>query len=113
MTGFWNRWEIYSPRQIEFARLNLTYTILGKRKLKILVEQGHVKGWDDPRLPTLAGMRRRGYTPESIRDFCNRIGVSKADNLIEIGQLEYSIRDDSESSRASCDGCAESGQSYY
>ena len=86
--------EIYSPRQIEFARLNLTYTILGKRKLKILVEQGHVKGWDDPRLPTLAGMRRRGYTPESIRDFCNRIGVSKADNLIEIGQLEYSIRDD-------------------
>ncbi len=86
--------EIYSPRQIEFARLNLTYTILGKRKLKILVEQGHVKGWDDPRLPTLAGMRRRGYTPESIRDFCNRIGVSKANNLIEIGQLEYSIRDD-------------------
>ena len=86
--------EIYSPQQIEFARLNLTYTILGKRNLKILVEQGHVKGWDDPRLPTLAGMRRRGYTPESIRDFCNRIGVSKADNLIEIGQLEYSIRDD-------------------
>jgi len=86
--------EIYAPRQIEFARLNLSYTILGKRKLKVLVENGHVNGWDDPRLPTLAGMRRRGYTPESIRDFCNRIGVSKADNLIEIGQLEYSIRDD-------------------
>ncbi len=85
---------IYPPRQIEFARLNLTYTVLGKRKLKVLVENGHVNGWDDPRLPTLAGMRRRGYTPESIRDFCNRIGVSKADNLIEIGQLEYSIRDD-------------------
>ena len=86
--------EIYPPRQIEFARLNLTYTVLGKRKLKVLVENEHVNGWDDPRLPTLAGMRRRGYTPESIRDFCNRIGVSKADNLIEIGQLEYSIRDD-------------------
>ncbi len=86
--------EIYQPRQIEFARLNLTYTVLGKRKLKILVEEGHVIGWDDPRLPTLAGMRRRGYTPEAIRDFCNRIGVSKADNLIELGQLEYSIRND-------------------
>ena len=86
--------EIYQPRQIEFARLNLTYTVLGKRKLKVLVEEGHVSGWDDPRLPTLSGMRRRGYTPESIRDFCNRIGVSKADNLIEIGQLEYSIRND-------------------
>ncbi len=86
--------EIYQPRQIEFARLNLTYTVLGKRKLKVLVEEGHVNGWDDPRLPTLAGMRRRGYTSESIRNFCNRIGVSKADNLIEIGQLEYSIRDD-------------------
>ena len=86
--------EIYQPRQIEFARLNLTYTVLGKRKLKVLVEEGHVNGWDDPRLPTLAGMRRRGYTPESIRDFCNRIGVSKADNLIEFGQLDYSIRND-------------------
>ena len=86
--------EIYQPRQIEFARLNLTYTVLGKRKLKVLVEERHVNGWDDPRLPTLAGMRRRGYTSESIRDFCNRIGVSKADNLIEIGQLEYSTRDD-------------------
>ena len=84
--------EIYQPRQIEFARLNLTYSVLGKRKLKVLVEEGHVDGWDDPRLPTLAGLRRRGYTPVAIRDFCNRIGVSKADNLIEIGQLEYSIR---------------------
>lgn len=86
--------EIYQPRQIEFARLNLTYTVLGKRKLKLLVDGGHVNGWDDPRLPTLSGMRRRGYTPEAIRDFCNRIGVTKADNLIEIGQLEYSIRND-------------------
>lgn len=86
--------EIYQPRQIEFARLNLTYSVLGKRNLKVLVEEGHVNGWDDPRLPTLAGMRRRGYTPDSIRDFCSRIGVSKADNLIEYGQLEYSIRND-------------------
>lgn len=86
--------EIYQPRQIEFARLNLTYTVLGKRNLKILVDEGHVIGWDDPRLPTLAGMRRRGYTPEAIRDFCSRIGVTKADNLIEISQLEYSIRSD-------------------
>ncbi len=86
--------EIYQPRQIEFARLNLTYTILGKRKLRVLVEEGHVNDWDDPRLPTLAGLRRRGYTPDAIRDFCNRIGVSKADNVIEIGQLEYSIRSD-------------------
>ncbi len=86
--------EIYQPRQIEFARMNLTYTVLGKRKLRVLVEEGHVDGWDDPRLPTLAGLRRRGYTPDAIRDFCNRIGVSKADNIIEIGQLEYSIRSD-------------------
>ncbi len=86
--------EIYQPRQIEFARLNLTYTVLGKRKLRRLVQGGHVNGWDDPRLPTLAGMRRRGYTPQAIRDFCNRIGVSKSDNLIELSQLEYSIRND-------------------
>ncbi len=86
--------EIYRPRQIEFARMNLTYSVLGKRKLRVLVEEGHVDGWDDPRLPTLAGLRRRGYTPDAIRDFCNRIGVSKADNIIEIGQLEYSIRSD-------------------
>ena len=86
--------EIYQPRQIEFARLNLTYTVLGKRKLRVLVQEGYVNGWNDPRLPTLAGMRRRGYTPESIQDFCDRIGVSKADNLIEISQLEYSIRND-------------------
>ncbi len=85
---------IYRPRQIEFAKLNLTYTVLGKRKMRRLVNGGHVNGWDDPRLPTLAGMRRRGYTPEAIRDFCNRIGVSKAENLIEMSQLEYSIRNE-------------------
>lgn len=86
--------DIYQPRQIEFAKLNLTYTVLGKRKLRRLVDEGYVSGWDDPRLPTLSGMRRRGYTPESIRDFCSRIGVSKAANLIEMGQLEHAIRDD-------------------
>lgn len=86
--------EIYRPRQIEFARLNLTHTVLGKRKLRVLVQEGHVNDWDDPRLPTLAGMRRRGYTPAAIHDFCNRIGVSKADNLIEMSQLEYSVRTD-------------------
>ena len=86
--------EIYRPRQIEFARLNLTHTVLGKRNLRVLVQEGHVNDWDDPRLPTLAGMRRRGYTPAAIHDFCNRIGVSKADNLIEMSQLEYSIRTD-------------------
>lgn len=82
------------PRQIEFSRLNLQYTVMSKRKLTRLVEEGHVEGWDDPRMPTLAGLRRRGYTPESIRDFCERIGVTKADNLVEMGMLEHSIRED-------------------
>ncbi|HWT81229.1 MAG TPA: glutamine--tRNA ligase, partial [Candidatus Methylomirabilis sp.] len=80
--------EIYHPRQIEFARLNLTSTVLSKRKLLRLVQEGHVKGWDDPRMPTLAGMRRRGYTPEAIRAFCARIGVSKYDGIIEMSVLE-------------------------
>ena len=82
------------PHQYEFARLNLDYTVMSKRKLLELVEGGHVEGWDDPRLPTLAGMRRRGVTPEAVRTFCERIGVAKADNRIDIGLLEYSIRDD-------------------
>ncbi len=86
--------EVYHPRQIEFARLNLTYTVLSKRKLTELVAEGHVNGWDDPRMPTLAGLRRRGYTPESIRDFCGRIGVAKADSTNEIGQLEHCLRED-------------------
>ena len=86
--------DVYRPRQIEFARLNLTYTVLSKRKLTDLVEEGHVKGWDDPRMPTLAGLRRRGYTPESIRDFCGRIGVAKADSTNEIEQLEHCLRED-------------------
>ncbi len=82
------------PRQIEFSRLNLEYTVMSKRKLTQLVADGHVEGWDDPRMPTIAGLRRRGYTPASIRTFCDRIGVTKADNLVEMGQLENCIRDD-------------------
>ncbi len=82
------------PRQIEFARLNLTYTVVSKRRLIELVERGYVSGWDDPRMPTVAGMRRRGYTPEAIRSFCAKIGVAKNDNLIDIGLLEHCVRDD-------------------
>ncbi len=85
---------IHHPRQIEFARLNLSHTVLSKRKLIQLVNEGHVTGWDDPRMPTLAGMCRRGYTPEAIRDFCERIGVTKADNLVDIALLEHCVRDD-------------------
>ncbi|WPL16043.1 Glutamine--tRNA ligase [Thiorhodovibrio winogradskyi] len=81
------------PRQIEFSRLNLEYAVMSKRILTRLVEEGLVAGWDDPRMPTIAGLRRRGYTPESIRDFCTRIGVTKADNLVEMGMLESAIRD--------------------
>ncbi len=82
------------PRQIEFARLNLEYTVMSKRKLTQLVEEGHVEGWDDPRMPTIAGLRRRGYTPASIRDFCNRIGVTKVDGTVEMGMLEAAVRED-------------------
>ncbi|HMF95975.1 MAG TPA: glutamine--tRNA ligase, partial [Vicinamibacterales bacterium] len=82
------------PRQIEFARLNLNYTLMSKRKLLQLVQQGHVSGWTDPRMPTISGLRRRGYTPESIRDFCTRIGVAKKENVIDVAQLEHSIRED-------------------
>jgi glutaminyl-tRNA synthetase len=85
---------IFHPRQIEFARLNLTYTVLSKRKLIQLVEEGHVRGWDDPRMPTIAGHRRRGYTPESIRSFCKEIGVSKFNGVIDISRLENAVRDD-------------------
>ncbi|MCD6418705.1 glutamine--tRNA ligase/YqeY domain fusion protein [bacterium] len=85
---------IYHPQQIEFARLNISHTVLSKRKLLQLVETGVVSGWDDPRMPTIAGLRRRGYTPEAIWDFCERIGVSKADSLVDIGLLEHCIRDD-------------------
>jgi len=86
--------EVYHPRQIEFARLNLTYTVLSKRKLIQLVQQGHVSGWDDPRMPTISGLRRRGYTPAAIRNFCDRIGVARSDNMVELALLEYCIRED-------------------
>jgi glutaminyl-tRNA synthetase len=82
------------PRQYEFSRLNLEYTVLSKRKLIQLVSEQHVDGWDDPRMPTIAGLRRRGYTPASIREFCKRIGVTKMDNMVEMGVLESCIRDD-------------------
>ena len=81
------------PRQYEFARLNLSYTVMSKRKLLQLVQQGHVTGWNDPRMPTISGLRRRGYTPESIRDFCARIGVAKKENVIDMAQLEHSVRE--------------------
>ena len=83
----------YRPRQIEFARLNLSYTVMSKRKLLQLVEENIVNGWDDPRMPTISGLRRRGYTPESVRSFADRIGVAKRDNVIDVGLLEFSVRE--------------------
>lgn len=85
---------IHHPRQIEFARLNLNYTVMSKRKLLQLVEDGIVDGWDDPRMPTISGLRRRGYTPASIRNFAERVGVAKRDNVIDVALLEYSVRED-------------------
>ncbi|MEN6411882.1 MAG: glutamine--tRNA ligase/YqeY domain fusion protein [Veillonellales bacterium] len=84
----------YRPRQIEFARLNLTNTVMSKRKLRQLVEGGYVSGWDDPRMPTISGLRRRGYTPEAIRDFCERIGVAKSNSTVDVAMLEHCIRED-------------------
>ncbi len=91
---FLDQLGIHHPQQIEFARLNLTHTVLSKRKLLQLVQQGHVAGWDDPRMPTLAGFRRRGYTPEAIRNFCERIGVAKRNSVVDIAMLEHSLRED-------------------
>jgi glutaminyl-tRNA synthetase len=85
---------IYHPQQIEFDLLNLTHTVLSKRKLLTLVQKGFVSGWDDPRMPTLSGIRRRGYTPEAIRAFCGRIGVSKTNGVTELGLLEHAVRED-------------------
>ncbi len=85
---------IYAPQQIEFARLNLTYTVMSKRRLLELVKEGFVNGWDDPRMPTICGLRRRGYTPEAIRNFCARIGVAKMDSVVDIGLLEHCLRED-------------------
>jgi len=84
--------DIYHSQQIEFARLNITHTVLSKRRLIQLVDEGYVNGWDDPRLPTISGLRRRGYTPEALRDFCDRIGVAKRDNTVDIALLEYTLR---------------------
>ncbi|NOQ19433.1 MAG: glutamine--tRNA ligase/YqeY domain fusion protein, partial [Desulfobacterales bacterium] len=86
--------EVYHPQQIEFARLNLSHTVLSKRKLIRLVEEGHVGSWDDPRMPTISGLRWRGYTPKAVRNFCDRIGVAKADSMVDIALLEYCIRED-------------------
>ncbi len=85
---------IFHPQQIEFARLNLNYTVMSKRKLIRLVQEGHVRGWDDPRMPTITGMRRRGYTPEAIRMFCDMIGIAKSNSTVDIGMLEYCVRQD-------------------
>ncbi len=85
--------KVYHPQQIEFARLNLTFTVMSKRKLLELVKNNYVDGWDDPRMPTISGLRRRGFTPWAIRDFCQRIGVGKAESIVELAQLEYSIRE--------------------
>ena len=85
---------IYHPQQIEFARFNISHTVLSKRRLITLVEDGHVDGWDDPRMPTLAGLRRRGYTPEAIRSFCDGVGINRTTSLTEMGLLEHSLRDD-------------------
>jgi glutaminyl-tRNA synthetase len=90
---FIDKLEIFPSHQYEFARLNLTYTVMSKRKLKQLVEEGYVTGWDDPRMPTISGLRRRGYTPESIRNFAEKIGVQKRDNLIDVSLLEFCVRD--------------------
>ncbi len=91
---FLDQLGIHHPQQIEFARLNLSHTVLSKRKLRELVEGGYVNGWDDPRMPTLSGLRRRGYTPEAIREFCNLIGVSKANTIVDIALLEHCVRQD-------------------
>ena len=90
---FIEKLEIYPSHQYEFARRNINYTVTSKRKLLQLVNEGHVKGWDDPRMPTVSGLRRRGYTPESIREFCDRIGIAKRDNLVDVGLLEFCVRE--------------------
>ena len=90
---FIEKLEIFPSRQYEFARRNLTYTVMSKRKLLQLVQDKHVDGWDDPRMPTISGMRRRGYTPEAFRDFCDRVGIAKRENLVDIGLLEFCVRE--------------------
>ena len=91
---FLDELNIYHSKQVEFARLNITHTVMSKRRLIELVNEGHVNGWDDPRMPTISGLRRRGYTPEAVRDFCGRIGVARRDNTVDIALLEHTLRDD-------------------
>ena len=91
---FLDELEIYHPQQLEFARLNITYTVLSKRKLIKLVQEGYVNGWDDPRMPTISGMRRRGYTSEAIKEFCKRIGIAKTNSIVDVAQLESCVRED-------------------
>ncbi|MDH3939320.1 MAG: glutamine--tRNA ligase, partial [candidate division Zixibacteria bacterium] len=91
---FLDQLEVFHPQQIEFARMNLSYTVLSKRRLLKLVTEGHVTGWDDPRLPTIAGLRRRGYTPKAIRTFLERIGVAKRDSIVSMADLEFAVRED-------------------
>ncbi|WP_457565466.1 glutamine--tRNA ligase/YqeY domain fusion protein, partial [Caldithrix abyssi] len=91
---FLDQLGVFHPRQIEFARLNLTYTVMSKRKLLRLVQEGYVSGWDDPRMPTISGLRRRGYTPEAIRDFADRIGVAKSNSVVDFALLEHCLRED-------------------
>jgi len=91
-SGPWGK-KIHHPQQIEFARLNLTYTVMSKRRLLQLVKEGYVRGWDDPRMPTISGMRRRGFTPEAIREFCRRIGVSKVESTVDVALLEHCVRE--------------------
>jgi glutaminyl-tRNA synthetase len=86
--------DLFPSKQYEFARLNLNYTVMSKRKLLQLVQEGHVSGWDDPRMPTISGLRRRGFTPESIREFARRVGVAKRENIIDVGLLEFCLRED-------------------
>jgi len=86
--------DVFHPQQIEFAPLNISRTVLSKRRLRLLVEEGHVSGWDDPRMPTLRGMRRRGYTPAAIRDFCRRVGVAKRESVVDVAMLEHCLRED-------------------
>ena len=99
------------PRQYEFARLNITYTLLSKRVLTELVRGGHVAGWDDPRMPTIAGLRRRGVPPAAVREFVKRIGVAKANSVVDVGMLEFSIREDAEQDGAAPDGGAAAAES--
>ena len=94
MIGIFNKLEVYHPQQIEFARLNISFSVLSKRKLKQLVDEKHVDGWDDPRMPTISGLRRRGYTPSSIRNFSNSVGITKRNSIIDLVRLENTLREE-------------------